>query len=415
MKVMKKILLSVCALFLIMGKASAEDTFTVDDIRLPQNGEADVTIRFSLDEGSTCSGYTFWLQVPEQLEFVTYVRNEKTYITYTAGDCYNETPTITPNLDGGYLKVGCLTANSDPISGQTGVLVTFKLKTVGNVAAGDQLVCKLTEGTISAENGSVHNVADATFTVTIGEPDDGRLKFYETSTTLPSYTAGEKADVTMHRTIKAGQWSTIVLPFTLTKAKAEAAFGSDVELYEFTGYTTTVDVENDLTPTAIQINFSKYVLKNALSSITGGKPYLIRTSKDIETIEADDVKLVDAVAPVSKTDTEYDILEGKFNGSLVKTKVPENGLFISENKFWYSTGATHIKAFRAWFELDAVLNQEIALSRIVLNFEDETTGITVAKNGSASTETTYDLQGRRIAKTNKKGVYIRDGKKIVVK
>ena len=87
MKVMKKILLSVCALFLIMGKASAEDTFTVDDIRLPQNGEADVTIRFSLDEGSTCSGYTFWLQVPEQLEFVTYVRNEKTYITYTAGDC----------------------------------------------------------------------------------------------------------------------------------------------------------------------------------------------------------------------------------------------------------------------------------------------------------------------------------------
>ena len=32
----------------------------------------------------------------------------------------------------------------------------------------------------------------------------------------------------MKRTIKARRWSTIVLPFTLTKTKAEAVFGADV-------------------------------------------------------------------------------------------------------------------------------------------------------------------------------------------
>ena len=125
---MRKILLSICTLFAIMSSVFAEDTFSVADISLPKNGEADVVVMFNLDESSTCSGYTFWLQVPEELAFVTYEKNSKTYITYNAGDCYDETPTLTPNIDGDYLKVGCLTANSDPLNKQSGVLVTFKLK-----------------------------------------------------------------------------------------------------------------------------------------------------------------------------------------------------------------------------------------------------------------------------------------------
>jgi len=410
---MKKFLLSVCALFVIMGKTAAEDTFTVDDITLPQNGEADVTVRFSLDEGSTCSGYTFWLQVPEQLEFVTYVKNEKTYITYAAGDCYDETPTITPNLDGGYLKVGCLTANSDPISGRTGALVTFKLKAAGTVSAGDKLVCKLTEGTISAENGSVHKVADATFTVTIGEPDDGRLKFYETSATLPSYTPGAKADVAMFRTIKAGQWSTIVLPFTLTKAKAEAAFGSDVELAEFSGFEAIYSDEDDVTPDAIRIDLSTYTM-TAKKGMTGGKPFFIKTSKDIESFEADDCTLAASVIDVTKAD-EYET-SGRFTGSLVKTTIPADGLFLNSNKFWYSTGKSTAKAFRCWFELGAVLDKETNFeARVFLNFDNEETGIRLTPVPSPKDEgNIYTLDGRKVEKM-RKGVYINEGKKVIVK
>ena len=64
----------------------------------------------------------------------------------------------------------------------------------------------------------------------------------------------------MRRTIKAGEWNTIVLPFTLTKAKAEAAFGSDVELAEFTGFETEYADEEDITPDAITINFATYTM-----------------------------------------------------------------------------------------------------------------------------------------------------------
>ena len=409
---MKKILMFISLLLGFAGSSYADDSFSVDNITLPQNGEADVVVRFSLDAGSTCSGYTLWLQLPEGLEFVTYEKNEKTYITYTAGDCYDETPTITPNLDEGYLKVGCLTANSDPLNKQSGVLVTFRVKPTSTHAVGTPFTGTLTNGTISAENGSVHNVANSTFTITIDEPEDGRIKFDETSTKLPTYTAGEKGNVTMKRTINANEWSTIVLPFTLTKAKAEAAFGTDVQLAEFAGF--EVDYGDDgenVIPLGITIKLANYTMTSR-KGMTGGKPFFIKTSKSIESFTADDVTLFAAVDDVEKTD-EFET-PGKFTGTLVKSIVPNDGLFINGEKFWYSTGKTNVKAFRCWFELGAVLDKETDFSsRIFMNFVDgESTGI---RNIKSSEDGKYfDLLGRGV-KPTKKGLYIKDGKKVVIK
>ena len=116
---------------------------------------------------------------------------------------------------------------------------------------------------------------------------------------------------------------------------------------------------------------------------------------------------------VSGKETNYD-LAGKFKGVLAKTKVPDKGLFISGNKFYYSTGNTNIMAFRGWFELAAILNEEVATSRICFNF-DEATGIQKVNGNSVNMEDTYDLQGRRVTKALKKGLYIKNGKKTVIK
>ena len=148
------------------------DMLSVDNIVLPQNGEADVVVRFYLGEGSTCSGTTFWLQVSEDLEFDTYKRNGNVCAAYTAGDSFDDTPTIATNIDDGYLKVGCITSDSDPLNKQEGTLMTFRIRPVGIMDVGTVLNGTLTHGSISAEDGSVHGVADATFTVTIGKPDD---------------------------------------------------------------------------------------------------------------------------------------------------------------------------------------------------------------------------------------------------
>ena len=293
------------------------------------------------------------------------------------------------------------------------MLISIPVEAIDNLEVGTSYQASLKDIQFGNKDG-IHTsfFDDVTFTITIGEPDDGRIKFDENAVSLPSYTAGEKGDVSMTRTIKAGQWSTIVLPFTLTKAKAETIFGSDVQLAEFSGFEVTYADEEDLSPDAIAINLSAYTM-TAKKGMTGGKPFFIKTSKDIESFEADDVTLFREITDVSKAD-EYDT-PGKLTGTLVKSKIPADGLFISDNKFWYSTGNTNVKAFRAWFELGAVLDKDTDFgSRISMVFDDDTTtGISSLSPSLSQREgAVYDLQGRRVDEPKAKGIYIVNGKKI---
>ena len=110
---------------------------------------------------------------------------------------------------------------------------------------------------------------------------------------------------------------------------------------------------------------------------------------------------------------------GKLTGTFVATTIPENGLFVSNNQFWSSTGKTKTKAFRCWFELDDVLNQETSLEArsIRLNIiDDGLTAISDVEQQAADDKLSgcYDLQGRRIAPV-KKGIYVRNGKKVIIK
>ncbi len=256
---------------------------------------------------------------------------------------------------------------------------------------------------------------ESTFNVKIVD----RISFDETAEELPSFTAGTKANVSMTRTIKANQWSTIVLPFTLTKAKAEAAFGSDVQLAEFSGFTVDYgEDEENVTPLNIVVNFSTYTMTTK-KSMTGGKPFLIKTSSEITSFEADDVTMAGSVTDVQKTD-EYDTA-GKFTGSFVKTKVPADGLFISDNKFWYSTGATNIKAFRGWFELGAVLDKETDFgAKVFFSIDDEPTSVDGVSVVPTRRGDIYSIEGQYVGRDIpterlKKGIYIVNGKKVVVK
>jgi len=400
-------------LMLCMGNSVVADEIVVPNVIIPKGGTATLDIQLNNDRELTPT-FSFYLRLPDG---ITVVDDSK-----KLGERFNSTsatPLCEPDGERYYILVQ--TIANIPIPGESGTLITLDIEADESVDEGaiqtgyvEDIEFLTWYSDKSGEDANIQSPVD--FQITIGQPDDGRLKFYETSTTLPPYTAGEKANVTMYRTIKANEWSTICLPFTLPKAKAEAVFGSDVEIYKYKDYTATIeDPDVDVTPTAIQINFTKHELKNSLSSIAGGTPYLIKTSRNIESFEVDDVKLVGDVSNIAGGDTEYgDVLGGYFRGSFVKTTIPTDGLFISENSFWYSAGKTKMKAFRAWFELGAVLNKEVELSRIVFGFDDTTTGITTNNDNYLENDNTYDLQGRRVVKPAK-GLYIKNGRKEVVR
>lgn len=250
-------------------------------------------------------------------------------------------------------------------------------------------------------------VEDVTFTVKVTD----RITLDEDCATAPRVRSG--VNVLVKRTIKADEWSTICLPFAMKKTDAEAVFGDDVIVKSFTGYTAEID-ETTLIPSAITINFSDYKMSN-LKPLKAGTPYLIKTTKNISSFELDGVNITATTTDVTGNETNYE-LDGKFKGTLYKTKVPDKGLFISGNKFYYSTGNTNMKAFRGWFDLQAIYNEEVSVEApVFFSFDSETTDINMVHgSGGMVNGSVYNLNGQRVV-TPKKGLYIKNGKKVVVK
>ena len=404
---MKRILFITMALLAIVGRASAQESVSVNDFLVPQGGEAYLDINYSLEGVGPYVGFMFIVDLPEGLSLV---EDENT----PGYPWYDEKVTAISRLSVTTTPTGFAatpkTAEAT-INGNSGLLMRLKVAADAELEVGSKYTATLKEVSFNVRdeefNVTKKPVGDVTFNITI---DDNRIKFDENADALPVYTAGEKGNVRMTRTINANRWSTICLPFQLTKAKAEAAFGSDVQLAEFTGFSTTYEDEDTPVPSSITITFTPYELKGT-KPMKGGVPYLIKTSKDIESFEADDVTLFAAVTDVEKAD-DYDT-PGKFTGSMVKTVVPANGLFISDQNFYYSTGNTAIKAFRGWFELGAVLDKETEFG-VKMYIDDIETGIDALRVKDA-TGTIYDLGGRKVAKPSQSGVYIVNGKKVMVK
>lgn len=388
-------------LFLAWSGIAMGQTLSIPDVEaLP--GE---TVSYSLNinvEGGTYSGFQYQMQFPE------------TGFTLAG-------TTISSAWDGGSLGVGALDASgitngsayssSDaPVPAGDIEIGTVKFTIDESVPTGVYNV------TISGfdfldGNNYIHanNGSDVTFKVKVLDKATEYFTLDENSTTAPVARTG--VNVRVIRTIKKDEWSTICLPFTMTKTQADAAFGSGYEIKQYKNYTATID-EVTLIPSVIELNFGDYTL-NALRKLNAGTPYLIKTSQDIESFDVDNVNISTTLNDVSGAETNYD-LPGKFKGTLNKTKVPDKGLFISANKFYYSTGKTNIKAFRGWFELQAVLDMPVSSeTRIDFNF-DETTGIKEV-HGNANVEGTYDLQGRKVEEPANKGLYIVNGRKVVKK
>lgn len=400
---MKKILISLCALLGLTGSALAADKFSIDKVSLPTNTQAAVTVKFSLDAGSTCSGYTFWLDFPEQVEVV--MNSGGTRPEFTLGDSYTENPTLTPNIDEGYLKVGCLNANSDPLTKQEGTLVTFyiKLKEGAAVSVGDLLTAHLTKGVISAENGSVHDVANVDFNISVVAPVDLRTVLDEDATEAPAAATG--VDVRVKRSIKAGEWSTICLPFAMTAAQCQAAFGSDVQIADFTGYTY------DEAAGSIAVSFS------SVSAIEANHPYVIKVAEAVSEFKVDGVDVNPQDAEINKGTSRK---PKAFIGNYVAGTAVDNGcLFLNGGKFWYSVGTTKIKAFRGFFNFNDLLpdfeNNYAEAPRVSIVIDGMTTAIEGISADNAAPTGTYTLSGLKTERPTKKGVYIVNGKKVVVK
>ena len=233
-------------------------------------------------------------------------------------------------------------------------------------------------------------------------------------------------DVTLNgRTLlKNDSWNTLCLPFSMTSTEIAASPLADAIIKELDNSTTGTSLSTDGTLT---LKFT------TATAIEAGKPYIVKwttTGDNITdpvfsgftidnsaeaqanmTVTSNDekVKFVGQWSPFSIGDTSTGTYDGDINEILY---------VASGNKIGYSASAPRtLKSFRAHFWVQP--NGTSAGARTInLDFGDgETTSITLV-NADRENDASgiYTLDGRKLSDVpTQKGVYIVNGKKIVVK
>lgn len=388
---MKKMILFLLA-FVTMGEAAKAQTISVADVEaLP--GE---TVAFSVDlTGGKDTKYTafqFDVQFP--------ATGFTTTGDYTVSPLWTGASATVGSVDAsGLATVPFASANEIPGTDVEG-LVSVSFKVDEGVAEGNYDVTL--KNIFLAYNTSDKDYPDdVTFQVKVVAAHSVELD--EESTVAPVAATGVNVHVV--RTIKAGSWSTICLPFAMSEAQTKAAFGDDVLLKDFTSWSSEEDGEGNVVK--LTIGFTD------VTAMEANHPYLIKVSSAVSEFSVEGVDIDPAAEPVKQVGTKKKD-KGYFYGNYVaETAVPEYCLFVSNDKFYYSTGATKMKAFRGYFDLyDVLTSVEEASARIMIG--DETTGIKAIENSQLTIDNYYNLAGQKV-ENPKKGLYITNNKKVIIK
>ena len=234
---------------------------------------------------------------------------------------------------------------------------------------------------IKVSAGSNKNYFDYVLICRVGEAPDGKLSLSEGDDFAPEYDAYTSATYT--RTIEAGKYGTICLPF--------APDAASLENYTFFTMESAADgVINFVEEEAPVANTPYIYCLNAgkeATAITGGATVVSATTTD--------VVAGDWTMKGSFTNQSIDATAGNYYGL-------SSGTIVKANK------TLTVKPYRAYFT-SATGESAVAL-RITRG--DETTGITTADLDVQPATVIYDLAGRRVEKMEK-GIYIVNGKKVI--
>ena len=204
---------------------------------------------------------------------------------------------------------------------------------------------------------------------------------------VPTYAPGTYPTVKITRTLTANRWATAVYPFAVSGVDNIAVLDSYNKETGALGFTSA---------TASRAN----------------EPFFMRseTTKSEITLSNVNVEAVAATPTITKS-------EASLKGAYATTPITnaEKNYVLSNNKIYSvgTEGAT-IQPYRAYIQIEQnTVDAARGLSFFIDG--DETTGISQIENGKLNDENSvYNLNGQRVA-APQKGLYIVNGKKVVVK
>ena len=225
--------------------------------------------------------------------------------------------------------------------------------------------------------------------VIIKKATDGDLLLEDTETDAPAN--GYYQTMSTTRTLKGGQWNGFSLPFSLTADQLAASALNGAMIKQFASADENVITMEDAT------------------AIVAGEPYLVKPTSDIENPTFDGVTV----------SNPEEIVEGTgdytFQAHLYNTSLATDGsvayVSTTDSSIKKLTSGS-IKGMRAIFNIPVVNN----VKALTIRFGGDADGIMTIENGQVTIDNSeiFNLAGQRVNKAQK-GIYIVNGKKVLVK
>ena len=236
---------------------------------------------------------------------------------------------------------------------------------------------------------------------------------------------GHVAQVKIARKMVANRWTTCVLPFSLNRQQVDAIFGP---AYSATAKEGTQILYFD------HIEGSKaYFVRHAYNTIVAGKPFLIKPTKDVESINTADVTdypyvTIENTEPAKWCESNGYVWTSSYN----TMDIAKNDYFIgaSDGKFKaYSAASGTVKGFRGFLKANLPAGAKpmmlsISTSSITDGNDGETTGIEdliITTDGELmpANSRVYNINGQLVSEDASNfqslpsGIYIINGKKYI--
>lgn len=236
---------------------------------------------------------------------------------------------------------------------------------------------------------------------------------------------GHVAQVKIVRQMVANRWTTCVLPFSLNKHQVDAIFGAtySIDNKEGTQILYFDHVEGN----------KAYFVRHAYNTIVAGKPFLIKPTKEVTSINTAEVTDYPYVTIENTEPNDWCESNGYvWTSSYNKMNIVKNDYFIgaSDGKFKaYSGDSGIVKGFRGFLKADHSAGAKptmlsISTSSITDGNDGETTGIEdliITADGELmpANSRVYNINGQLVSEDASNfqslpsGIYIINGKKYI--
>ena len=390
----RKIIIMFLALFTCSLGISAENSVVVNDALVTKGKTSSFNIELINPDDAFCA-FQMDVVLPDGLTYVSASKGGRMTSAHSLGSS---------NMGENVIRFSSIdTEQNRNYLGESGTLFTITVSVSDGVTVGDNLAAQLQNVEFARKNESMFKIAQQDFSIEVTD----RVVIDENSAALPIAQNG--VNVLVKRSIKKDVWNTIYLPFRMTQAQAKSVFGDDVVIANFASIDSNEEGQ-------ITLNFTQ---RTATNAIIATQPLLIKVTKDISEFTVDNVN-IELNNPkkdisVYDEDEDDDIIVGTFYGTTsAGTVLNKDLVFLNSNKFYYSTGSTIIKGLRGYFWLED-FDSSAGAPSLIMAFDGTTTNVNQVKVVVNEDNVCYNLKGQRIENPTGKGIYIKNGKKVVIK